>query len=372
MKQISKAVLLLIVTLFTMAVCSSGRVNDVNENELVFKEEKPPFELKHYNEIPNHLVLIYDGGAHRNIQWNSNHLAPYISANIDGDEQWLFDGFLFLEIKDGNGRGFASGYEKQAARKIEWENLLKHYFSEGNAVHALNEQVGKIREEGKTDNFSKRKVVLSLPEPIPSQIDWGELNGKKLIFNNKVDRLEACKWYVNYAEELFESANFKNVELVGFYWLAEEATNSRDLAWDVADYVYNKKYDFYWIPYFASDGYSEWQKLGFNSVYYQPNYFFNETIPLERLQITVDRAKKHQMSLEIEFDERALKNNQDWGYRLRDYLDVYERNGVFDSLKVAYYQGNDAFYRLSKSNEESDVELYNRMVKIMTTPKTKH
>ncbi len=43
------------------------------------------------------------------------------------------------------------------------------------------------------------------------------------------------------------------------------------------------------------------------------------------------------MNMEIEFDDRALKN-MGWGYRLTDYLDVYENNRVFDSLKVAYYQ----------------------------------
>ncbi|MDD4158988.1 MAG: DUF4855 domain-containing protein [Proteiniphilum sp.] len=366
-KGITAPAMALILALSTLAVCSSGNSTNHEDEELIFKEKDPVFPQKHYHEVPKHLALIYDGGAHRSIRWNAEHFAPYVSTRINGAENWLFDGFLFLEIKDGKGRGFASGYEKLPARKTEWENLLNNYFKEGNAIHALNEQIGNIRKEsGNHKKFTKRKIVLSLPEPIPGQVDWGMLEERPLRFSNQKDRLEACKWYINYAEKLFQKANFENVELVGFYWLAEEATNSRDLAKDVANYVYSKQYDFYWIPYFTADGYSEWKKLGFNVVYYQPNYFFNESVPYERLQETCDRAQKFQMNLEIEFDERALKNNKDWGYRLKDYLDVFEQNGVFDSLNVAYYQGGDAFYRLSQSKEQADIDLHQRLVKIIT------
>ena len=69
--------------------------------------------------------------------------------------------------------------------------------------------------------------------------------------------------------------------------------------------------------------------------------------------------------MEVEFDERVLKNSKDWGQRLNDYLDVFEKNGVFDSLKVAYYQGGDAFYRLSQSIYSEDVQLYNRLIDII-------
>jgi len=72
------------------------------------------------------------------------------------------------------------------------------------------------------------------------------------------------------------------------------------------------------------------------------------------------------MNMEMEFDDRALANNKGWGYRLRDYLDVYEKNGVFDSLKVAWYQGGDAFYKLSLSGDEADLVLYRRITELIT------
>lgn len=353
--------------MLSKVACSYGNKLDGDDEDLVFKEEPSVQELKHYHEVPNDLVLIYDGGAHRSIKWNKDHFAPYVFAEMNGEEKWLFDGFLFLEIHNGQGRGFASGYQALAARKIEWKHLLENYFAKGNAIHALNEQLGDVRESGRIQGkYKKRKIVISIPEPIPNQTDWGQLDGRSLQFFNKKDRLDACKWYIDYAEQLFRNANFEHVELVGFYWLAEEASNSRNLAGDVADYLYEKKYDFYWIPYFNSDGYSEWKNLGFNVPYYQPNYFFNENIPYSRLQEACDRANKFQMNMEIEFDDRALKNNKGWGYRLTDYLDVYENNGVFDSLKVAYYQGGDAFYKLSQSEEDADRALYRRLIHLIT------
>ena len=353
--------------LITLSACSCGNKLNNEDEKLIFKEEPSARELKYYRAVPHVMVLIYDGGAHRSVRWNKAHFAPYVSATVKGEGKWLFDGFLFLEIHDGLGRGFASGYEKKGARKVEWENLLKNYFARGNGIDALNQQIKEVSVRGGIGgDFTKREVVLCVPEPIPGQVDWGEINGRPLRFSNKDDRLEACRWYIDRALELFRDAGFEHVELSGFYWLAEEATNSRSLAGDVADYIYEKEYDFYWIPYFNSDGYSEWKSLGFNVPYYQPNYFFNESVPYSRLQEACDRARKTGMNMEMEFDDRALANNKGWGYRLRDYLDVYEKNGVFDSLKVAWYQGGDAFYKLSLSGDEADLVLYRRITELIT------
>lgn len=364
-KKILTYVPLFLSTILCLIVCSNGYSGN-SDDEIIFREDVKLENHKHYKAVPNDLVLIYDGGIHRNIKWDKNHFSPYVSTLKSEKHTLLFDGFLFLEIKDGKGRGFASGYEKLAARKTEWTALLENYFSEGNAIHALNAQLEDVFLSGKiADELDKRKVVLALPEPIPNQTDWGELDGISLNFSNKKDRLKACKWYIDYAEQLFKKANFNYVELVGFYWLAEEATNSRDLAKDVAAFIYKKDYDFYWIPYFNSDGYQEWKSLGFNQVYYQPNYFFNEKVPFTQLQEACERARNNQMNMEVEFDERVLKNSKDWGQRLNDYLDVFEKNGVFDSLKVAYYQGGDAFYRLSQSKYSEDVQLYNRLIDII-------
>ncbi len=356
--RLSSYLLFIPIITVTMALHSISYKED---KEVTSQGEIELDNIRNHKAVPKDMVLIYDGGAHRSIKWDKDHFSPYIYSIKEGEHKLLFDGFLFLEIKDGNGRGFASGYEKLAARKIEWENLLQNYFTENNAIDALNARVEDLmRNQTIAGNYEKRKVIISIPEPIPNQKDWGKLENRELDFSNGEDRIAACKWYIEYAEQLFKKADFEYLELVGFYWLAEEATNSRDLAKYIADIVYQKGYDFYWIPYFNSDGYQEWKRLGFNQVYYQPNYFFNENVPYSQLEEACKRAKIHGMNMEVEFDERVLAKNG-WGYRLDDYLDVFAQYEVLDSLNIAYYQGGDAFFRLSQSQESSDIALYNRL-----------
>jgi hypothetical protein len=265
----------ILLTSISFASCSlkekSGQQAQSARPETLSSERNAYLQRNH----PKDMVLIYDGGAHRNIVWNSEHFAPYVSyTDQQGVDKWLFDGFLFLEFKDGRGRCFASYYEKQGARKTEWEALADNYFRDGNAVVALDERIQQVLSRTGQTLPSKRKVVLCLPEPIPDQKDWGEIDQQVMDFTKRTDRLKACQWYVDYAVTCFDKAALEHLDLVGFYWIAEEATNSRDLAKDVSDYVHHKGYNFYWIPYFKSDGHAEWKTLGFDKAYYQP--FFNK------------------------------------------------------------------------------------------------
>lgn len=310
------------------------------------------------------MVLIYDGGAHRSIQWDKEHFAPYVSLeNEESKVDWLFDGFLFLEIHDGT-RGFASYYKDLAARKVEWTALIDNYFREGNAIMALNSQISDMRDISSSKKYSKRKIVLTVPEPIPNQTDWGMINDKEMDFSKQEDRLEAVKWYIDYAVESFDKANPSNLELAGFYWVAEEATNSRDLVNQVADYANEKGGKLYWIPYFNSDGFNEWEELGFDQAFYQPNYFFSEDRPISQIEKACEDAMKYGMSMEMEFDDRALAKHG-WGYRMKDYIRIFDQYEVWDKMEVAYYQGGDAFYKLYHSNDPQDNELYMKLAKII-------
>ena len=201
----------------------------------------------------------------RNIDWAAEHFAPYVAyKDKSGTDKRLFDGFLFLEIKDGNGRCFTSYYEKEGARQSEWKALVDNYFQKGSAIIALDDRIRNVIKKIKLETPEKREVVLCLPEPIPNQKDWGQIGG------------------------------------------ISEATNSRDLAVDVSNYIHRKGYNFYWIPYFKSDGYREWRTMGFDKAYYQLNCFFNKDRPIHQIEEDCQSAIDYGMSLEMEFDERAL------------------------------------------------------------------
>ncbi|MBR5811623.1 MAG: DUF4855 domain-containing protein [Alistipes sp.] len=310
------------------------------------------------------LVLIYDGGDHRKINWNKEKFAPYVSTDVvDGKEQWLYDGFLFLEIICNDERGYATGYRKGGAQKENWIGLIDQYLTPGRDIAALNDAIGEARERIGGE-FHRRKIVLSLPEPLLGQTDWGELDGQKLDFNVDADRIKACKWYIDLLIERFKEAELENVQLCGFYWLAEHVTETITFVKAVSDYIHEKELDFYWIPYFKANGYDKWQQWGFDHAYLQPNHFFNTSVPDSRIDETCKLAKAANLSLEMEFDERVLQRNGDRGCRMAAYIDSYEKNGVFENNNVAYYQGGHAWHEL-KSGSEQDQGLYKRLAKII-------
>ena len=76
------------------------------------------------NGVIADMVLMYYGGAHRQTEWNEEQCMKNVAyRDKKGDLHWMFDGFLFLEFKDGKGRSFASYYEPMSARKSEWKGL---------------------------------------------------------------------------------------------------------------------------------------------------------------------------------------------------------------------------------------------------------
>lgn len=309
------------------------------------------------------MLLVYNGGAHRTSVVDEERLAPCISAkDKDGKTGWLFDTFLFLEIHDGT-NSYASGYKPTPARKEHWMGLMNAYLTEGYGIKALNSYIEKTKKECK-DHFKKRKVVISLPEPIPNQKNWGNINGKKLDFSISKDRIEAVKWYINYVEQRMKKEKMKNVELEGFYWLAEEATNSRTIINEIADYIRSKGYRLYWIPYFNTDGRDEWKELGFDQAFLQPNHFFDTSIPDSRIDDACNIAKAQGMSMEMEFDENASENKNNKGVRMKAYIDGFTRNNIWENSDVAYYQGGEGLYIL-KNGTEKDQELYNELTNII-------
>ncbi|MDR1719568.1 MAG: DUF4855 domain-containing protein [Dysgonamonadaceae bacterium] len=308
------------------------------------------------------LVLIYDSyGTHRP-EWNETRFAPYLSLEREnGSHDWLFDGFLFIEFTDVN-YDFCTGYGHNPARKTEWTKLVQHcLFRENLSAQALDNLIEKIKPKAPAAGL--RKVVLTMPEPIKGQSDWGEVDGKTLSFLNDDDRITAAKWYIDYAISEYKAASFNNIQLAGFYWVSEAVGNSRTIVKTVADYIHSKGLNFYWIPYFNADGYSQWADFGFDEAWLQPNYFFDTSVPLSRLDEACALANKYNMSNEFEFDANAL-----WGgakrQRMLDYIDAFKRNNVFRDKNISYYEGGDGLYRLFHGTSE-DLELYRLFTEII-------
>lgn len=307
------------------------------------------------------LVLIYGGGADGPQTWTKEAFYPYVACENNGAWDWMFDGFLFLELKDGNGHAYTTGHAPEPALKEHWEQLIIKYFRKGYAFSALNDCIADVVV--KAGNPSrKRKVIVGIPEPMKAATQWGAIDGKMLDFSKDADRITACKWFIDQVKEKFTAAAYPNIELEGFYWIAEEVENTAPIIASIGDYLKKGKSTFPWIPWWKSPGYDNYKPYGFSDVYLQPNYFFSDDVPYSRLQEACDEARKHHINLEVEFDERVLGGK---GQKLYDYLEVFQQNKVYETMKLAYYQSENTILKLSQSSNTADRDLYKRLCEII-------
>jgi hypothetical protein len=304
------------------------------------------------------LALIYQGGTHRPA-WQPKDLAPYVSWTnpILAKEEWLFDGFLFIEYMDNRGHEFAKGYGHKPARKEDWAWLLGRNFEPNHGVAALEEVVAEAtRRTGSPER--RRQVVLTMPEPIPGQKDWGEIDGRALDFNRAEDRIAACAWQVKTALEHWQKLAPTHLELAGFYWVAEHSAGAASILPRIAEGIHQHGKRFFWIPYWTANGAQAWRATGFDVVYQQPNHFFNPKVPDSRLAQACEFARTNGMGLEMEFDANAIKSPEVYRPRLRAYLRAYEKAGAAQTAALAWYEGGGAFLGFYRSEDPEVRRLY--------------
>jgi hypothetical protein len=311
------------------------------------------------------LVLIYQGGLHRNMEWNKDQFLPYVvHQNQQNKKNWLFDGFLFLEFKDGKGHCYAPGYEKEAAKRQDWEWLMERQFEKNKAFSALDQCIDQqIKEIGKPS--FRHKLIVGIPAPIRGQKDWGSID-HQMDFSKPEDCIEACKWYIDRFLDRYQKEGYKYLDLQGFYWVPESDAPYTDILVQVGDYIRSKNLRLFWIPYWGAVSFDTWRTDKFDFAYIQPNYFFKTTIGYERLDAACSFAKNTHMGIEMEFDETALadaKNSK--RERMINYIKAFEDHGVFNEASVAYYQGGAAIYGLSRSRNPLDKELLDRLADII-------
>ncbi|HVI45841.1 MAG TPA: DUF4855 domain-containing protein [Chitinophaga sp.] len=333
-------------------------IEPVNASTSMTAARKPVSPLSYMSDM----ALIYQGGTHR-LPWYKDQLAPYIYRSTAAGVQYLFDGFLFIEFKDNLGHEYAEGYEPLPAGKAEWAWLLDRNFEKGKAIDALDGVLDSLIRLNITPK-RKRKVILTLPEPIRKLTDWGELNGRTLNFQVAADRIAACKWYMDLAEQKWQAAGLKHLELAGFYWVAEQNTGAVEILPDVAADIHNRNLKFYWIPYYGAAGADNWKAMGFDVAYQQPNYFFDTQTPYSILTGAISFAQQHKMALEMEFDTRVVT---DTAYRSRytAYIDEFQKQGIWNGIPVAYYEGGHGWLDMYNSNDTAVKRLFNRLADIV-------
>ena len=318
------------------------------------------------------LALIFQGGVHR-IDWNERQVAPYVTHKFaNGTEDWLFDGFLFLEFKDGRGVQLAPGYDTINATKEIWEWYLDRLFEKNKSLDALNSVIEKKKALIGDPGF-KHKVALTAVVPFSGQTDWGELDGHTLDFNNTDDQKTAMRWFINQLTERFASAGYENLELYGIYWIDEDMVHTNDFPREIKDFIHSKGLEFIWIPYYSAPGSTRWKSLGFDIAYQQPNHFFSRDVPDSRLDEAIDLALAHNMGVQFETDEKALSQDPDsYRDRMLKYLDVFERRGVFEKSPISYYTGHHLFTDMVEHPSEENQSIMDRLARHIVNRRKAH
>ena len=204
-------ILSLFLTISITSCSDSYSIQDKAENSNGAKNLKSGVTLSAPKTKVRDLVLIYGAGTEKGQQYD-----------------WMFDGFLFLELSDDWDFSFTVGHGDPAkpAQKANWNTLLDKYFTQGRSLHALDQAIDDATWSAGQPP-SKRKVVIGIPEPLETvSINWGMADGIWLDFQYESHRAAACRWFIDQAETRFNNANFRHLELDGFYWIGEAVENN--------------------------------------------------------------------------------------------------------------------------------------------------
>lgn len=307
------------------------------------------------------MALIYQGGTHRP-DWIQEDLTPYVVHTFaDGHKDWFFDSYLFFEFTDNWQIAFGYKYGARNAVKKDWEWLLDRVFEKGKSLDALNALIEHYKKEIGDPGF-KHKIVLGIVSPITGQTDWGALDGRNLDFNIQADQIKAAEWYIDQLIKRFSENAYDNLELTGFYWLEESTVKCGDLPKYLNEYVHRLNKKSYWIPYWYAPGFDQWEDLGFDIAFIQPNHFFDKSVLDSRLRDACRLSKKLGMGLEMEFDGKVLYENEDSYYtRLETYIDAFEKNGIFNNTVIAYYSGTRAILDMYRSGRIENTLILDRI-----------
>ena len=358
-------------------------------------QAKPlPQEPRQFTDIS--LVGYWHRAPHA---WDAERFAPHVSWKApDGQERWLFEGFLFLEGSDWvHNKTMVLGPGESADKKA-WQYQLDLWLGPEGCVAELEKACADVASRiGEPP--SRRGVIIGIPDAImfehfsdknSSTIYWGD----NLDFASVDNRLKALYWYIDTARKLFASLDCKYLELSGFYITSEEIylpwdidVNCKYKNWDViapalASYCHAAGEGLYWIPYHMGPGYKYWKKLGIDQAWMQPNWYWDLHAegrhPFERTISAIKEADMSGMELEMEYSGVAAQMTdgvkgpdgdgkliftqadvpalQD---RVRHYMQEFKDAGFYGKKSIALYSGSNAFTQLALSALPQDKALYN-------------
>lgn len=274
-------------------------------------------------------------------------LLPYV-AYVDGDgniKDTMFDSFMWLPfVRQGPSGGTYHADWRHPNKLVDWLEYRKNLFADGYNLAALDECVGDVSQVLSLGDY-RMKVVLCIPYPSYYQTDFGDWEGRGKVRDLSVygERFGAVKWYIDSTLEMFYEKNYKNLDVVGFYWFEEQIfyndPHGTRILNEIGDYLHSRDMNFIWIPFYQASGFYEAPDYGFDAVCMQPNLSFNEGFEHTVVRDTAAQAKKYGMCVEIEMaDQAADLADDEYIARYNSYLKYLAETRVMTDTVHMYYQ----------------------------------
>lgn len=315
------------------------------------------------------LVLTYTHNPNR-VDYGRHtvdDLKPYVGYYDKNGKltDFFFDSYLFLPCMSYGPSGARMHHDANNPTKaIDWTNYVEDTFYKDVNVDALEVAFGEAKTALKAPD-RKAGVVLTILYPsVEAGKSFGSLGGKELDLSKLEDRKYAIKWIIDEQLRLFNERGYKNLDLIGFYWLEEYIYGGQKGAVDKELFLYASNYlhslglKFVWIPWFRANGYSAWKQLGFDIACMQPNMYWQSEVDDKRVETCANDCKKFGMGMEIEIDNGAIKNADSYN-RYLEYLRGGVKSGAMNTVKMYYQDGKSAvYYNAYKSTNERARSIY--------------
>ncbi|NLN54860.1 MAG: DUF4855 domain-containing protein [Clostridiales bacterium] len=261
------------------------------------------------------------------------HVGYYDTKGVLKDT--FMDGFLYLPYT-------AFNYSDYAKTLEGWKTYLNNQFTANRNVDALNKAVGQVKTALNKNNYNVSvffSILYTFKTLGSGKNNFGDVDGdgKNEDFNTLEGRKKAIKWIIDQQVSRFNSGNYNNLSLKGFYWFEESAgSDSQDSALIkyAADYLHTMGYVLFWIPWYRAQGFDKWEEFGFDAACMQPNYAFNSNLDISRLYDNAAYTKSLGMCVEFESNGTSYPAVN----KIKEYLYVGIETGYMHAVKM-YYQG---------------------------------
>lgn len=351
-------------------------------------------------------VICYGGHESRNpYLWTPERFHETVAyTDENGQEHWFFDNMIVMELWDDD---YAVTYSiandgRYSSRKEHWQRQIDYWFSKENGFAALEASIADVASRIGNPP-TKRGIIFSLPDPVyfehytdamkgtnRNTVYWGEIDGVQMDFAKAEDRVKAYKWMVDAVRAAFAEADYKHVELIGFYVLSEELSVPGSFRYEykehditikaTADYCHSVGEGFYWVPYAMAPGIERSKDFGFDLVVMQPNYYWTDAKwSWDQIEKAIE---EHDLGMELEFEGThgepltssilsKLKNGEPNPYadrnkaRFQEYLDNARSRGIYGTRPLVLYPGTNALYELAVSDDAKDREMYHKLGKFI-------